>query len=541
MSRLESIGRNMSALQTKRYVPTDSESEYEHGLTDALAKPVSSAEQAQRAEAAKRRKTAIAEATRRAKRRRDIINALRTFMRGFGLGWGARMVLLVLPKLIRYVMGHKSESLLMLIRNCLTDTIPIKYGLFLGQLMGSFVAMSKFSKPWRHVLSSRTRALLTGSVAGLSLVWLPRESQEMIMLFFLVRSLEICGRKLHEKGYAPDFAHYDVVVMSVASAQCLWAWLYMPESLDRSYLNFLWVHGAKPRALRDMTIEMLNHNPLSTPTAATVAKMRAAHVKLGFDPANVIEGSANVWCQMSHPESSSCSIAFWKFWLGGIRRALPVYLPVMAIPLFVFNSKKLFANPTTVLSTTVFNIVRSSVFLSSYCSMAWTTVCIVRALGYSGRRMVNVSGLVAGTAVLIEKKSRRIELGLYVLSHAIRSLWKCWNAWGYVPVIPHSEVVLFMFCTATFGHAYLNAPHMMRRSYLGLFNYLFPGMARRTDGRRFRVTKDKKEVEVGRRHGRRSGDSNGDDVDDDDEGGDSSSSSSSIQPSPGPPTVSKRY
>ncbi len=57
-----------------------------------------------------------------------------------------------------------------------------------------------------------------------------------------------------------------------------------------------------------------------------------------------------------------------------------------------------------------------------------------------------MKGFCCGFSVLIEKKARRIELALYVLSHALRSAWRTGVNWGWYPHIPHGEV--FLFCVA---------------------------------------------------------------------------------------------
>jgi hypothetical protein len=55
-----------------------------------------------------------------------------------------------------------------------------------------------------------------------------------------------------------------------------------------------------------------------------------------------------------------------------------------------------------------------------------------------------LGGFFAGSMVAIEKKHRRLELGLYVFTHAIQSSWRYLIRSGVVKEIPYGEVYLFM-------------------------------------------------------------------------------------------------
>ena len=58
--------------------------------------------------------------------------------------------------------------------------------------------------------------------------------------------------------------------------------------------------------------------------------------------------------------------------------------------------------------------------------------------------MQQFAGFFSGTAVLLEKKHRRIELALYVFSHALQSAYRCLMEIGVACAIPHGETLLFM-------------------------------------------------------------------------------------------------
>lgn len=62
-------------------------------------------------------------------------------------------------------------------------------------------------------------------------------------------------------------------------------------------------------------------------------------------------------------------------------------------------------------------MLRSSLFLGLYCTLAWRGVCTgFRASGRTSGAVIAGSCWVAGLAVLVEKRSRRMELALYCLA-----------------------------------------------------------------------------------------------------------------------------
>jgi hypothetical protein len=75
-------------------------------------------------------------------------------------------------------------------------------------------------------------------------------------------------------------------------------------------------------------------------------------------------------------------------------------------------------------------VLRSSLFLSLYCTLAWRGACAgFNAAGRSTGAVIASSCWVAGLAVLVEKRSRRMELALYCLSRVGRQDGggECWR------------------------------------------------------------------------------------------------------------------
>jgi hypothetical protein len=118
--------------------------------------------------------------------------------------------------------------------------------------------------------------------------------------------------------------------------------------------------------------------------------------------------------------------------------AVPVYAPVFIVPTLLFQGGALAKAPLASALRVAKGIGRSCVFLSGYCTLAISFVCWGRnacsvnhpTIGPRSQLLGVVAGLLSGLANLVEKPARRIELGLYVLSQALRSAWACWTVDG---------------------------------------------------------------------------------------------------------------
>lgn len=127
----------------------------------------------------------------------------------------------------------------------------------------------------------------------------------------------------------------------------------------------------------------------------------------------------------------------------------------------------------SILLPTVLNLLRSSLFLSSYCTASWAVACATTQAGLSNSLKGALAGFAGGSMVAMEKKGRRVELALYVLSQALPSTWRTLVQWGVARTVPHGESAIFVASMAVIMWSYVTRPHLMRSSYLGLFMWFF--------------------------------------------------------------------
>ncbi len=181
----------------------------------------------------------------------------------------------------------------------------------------------------------------------------------------------------------------------------------------------------------------------------------------------------DLMCEVLHRNTESCTVATGLFFKMAYLRALPVYLPVYALPMLIFRHRALLKHPASVLLSTALNVARSSLFLSSYCTVCWAVACFATNLGMQSGVKGAIAGFCGGLTVALEKKGRRVELALYVLSQALPSGWRTLHQRGIVPMLPHGESLCFVGSMAVILWAYVTRPHLMRSSYLSLFLFFF--------------------------------------------------------------------
>eukprot|EP01124_Arcella_intermedia_P020459 TRINITY_DN27936_c0_g1_i1.p1 TRINITY_DN27936_c0_g1~~TRINITY_DN27936_c0_g1_i1.p1 ORF type:complete len:378 (-),score=57.97 TRINITY_DN27936_c0_g1_i1:86-1219(-) len=218
-------------------------------------------------------------------------------------------------------------------------------------------------------------------IAALVAILVDGDIQESItvVLWTTVRAL---------RGWAPEVPGGAILLMCLTSAQLLSTWLVHPEEHNYAYKKFLDYQGGKAMeelaALRDMPL-----NP----------------------------------CEVLHP-NSSCASHFAGFWKNSLPRSFRLYGPVYLVSFLLSSSKNI--------PRTLFGFVRSMVFLSSYCSLAWLSMCywhrlrkyipwqFERSPVTRGQLFLHTS--VTGLALLVESKSRRPELAAYCLTYALETL-----------------------------------------------------------------------------------------------------------------------
>ena len=129
-------------------------------------------------------------------------------------------------------------------------------------------------------------------------------------------------------------------------------------------------------------------------------------------------------CIASRPLHPSSALLEWY--------RFPPPCPSMPCPSVAFCCSKM-----------ALGVLRSSLFLSLYCTLAWRGACTgFNVAGRTSGAVIASSCWVAGMAVLVEKRSRRMELALYCLSRVSQTCpsgWcRCWCWCWCLHMQPHT-------------------------------------------------------------------------------------------------------
>eukprot|EP00887_Chlorella_sp_A99_P007657 scaffold20.g7657.t1 len=320
-------------------------------------------------------------------------------------------------------------------------------------------------------LAAGPTLLLTGS----------KETHSSVALYVLIRGLALLVRCGNLPSAAPwkrrhaGHGHWDwsVPLPRLACSHRMTRWPVLPYRLLAP------TRSATPGSL-----------PLRPPppptwdslTSYEAIREQAARGTAGLPPARLsaLRGTpheavvAAVPCAYLHP-GLSCSGHAAAFLPEAFLRALPVYLPVYAIPALLVHRHCLFAPGAPLLwAKMAAGIARSSLFLGLYVALAYRGACA----GFTAAGRTSGAPLVAGCwagglATLVEKKSRRMELALYCVSRSLESLGACFMDWGWVR--PHAlpqriDILMFSLASACILHCY--SDHMGARRCVFRSKYL---------------------------------------------------------------------
>lgn len=367
----------------------------------------------------------------------------------------------------------------------------LSYGLFLGSFSGSFVLLDEsIAYLFGREATTSWRAMVSGFLSGPCLLLAGSETRHTSLalymflkgLTFLVRCGNVPLPHLNEynKGKTMDrralvrkllsptrFAHGDVALMCLATAQLGYSWIILPTTLPGAYIKFWNKHGGKSHHVMDSIRHMCRETSLGRPTR-------------------------QLPCDVVHPQAS-CTGHAVHFFPEALTRAIPVYIPVYIVPAIVIHRQKLFSkrHSREIWLKIGKGCLRSSLFLSLYCTLAWRSVCLAfqTTKNVSGKTVAS-SCWIAGMALFIEKKSRRMELSIYALSRAIESFALSLVEWGVLPRVQHQprlDVILFSMASAAICHCY--SDHCGQRrdifagKYLNFLDFIFGNTGFRNAGR----------------------------------------------------------
>ena len=320
----------------------------------------------------------------------------------------------------------------------------LSFGLFVS-VFNSTLYLVSVGSPGEMESARRRYGWLAGLMAGASVAIAPRSTREFTAKLTFTRSLEVLCKLVYRRlprVYQTALEriglsnHLDTLCMIGSSAVVLEDFIRGGQNLAPAYRSFLKVHGGlKPQHLEIVSLQM--------------TKPDQPHA-----------------CSLLHPEHPSCSKYSLNFLVRAFtRRSLPIYLRVFAVPLILRLVQG--RHPVKSIANFGTGVIQSSFFLALYCTVAWSSVCMTADLPDPLRLKLRplLTGLMSGGSLLVEKKSRRIEIALYVLSHALYVLMSKLERKRGSKFPNHSETLVAMLCCGFLLHIYLQDSDVIRPGY----------------------------------------------------------------------------
>jgi hypothetical protein len=400
----------------------------------------------------------------------DLFGAFsRNFAKGFLLGFSGRVFLNVLIELVAILKRGRKNAFMEVAIDGARD-----HGIFFGLLLAVHNSIMFATKliPLDGRLA-RYRGAIAAFIAGCSSLWtLPPGPRRSIVLFTLVRSIEVAARIGVRSGRIRNFNDGDTLLMSISSAVMIWIYVFYPKCLDQSYVHFLNRHAQFPPLFVQGVGLMQSGLPLQN--LKEINEIRNKLALPGTPPKPITNPLAYDDPSLSATEKAKLLLHPTRpfplfailFFLRGFFLAVPVYGPVFAIPLLLFRRAKLLRDPIGVGKSEILSVARSSGFLSLYCTLGIAGLSLGRQMGIRydvigswAKLLPAISGFMGGLATMLEKKPRRIELALYVSSKAVEGIHNLMiEKFGSVAQLPGSDVLVFSIALAIILHGNLRYP-----------------------------------------------------------------------------------
>lgn len=220
----------------------------------------------------------------------------------------------------------------------------------------------------------------------------------------------------------------------------MYAYVMRPETLPESYYKFI----VRTGPIHEVILQAVRDNCRDKPVVLK-------HVVQYFDkfrptsPFPLKDAYPPIIpCSLLHPRFDSCWRADLDVYIQTAKKILPLYTSLTIVPILAFQLGKLTRQPVKVLSHTFFGLLQSIAFLSCFVGLYQTMVCLQRKVVVQDHKFSYfLAGAVAALSILIEKKSRRSELALYVMPRALDSVYMLLCDRKWLSGIPNGDILIF--------------------------------------------------------------------------------------------------
>ncbi|VFQ80510.1 unnamed protein product [Cuscuta campestris] len=402
-----------------------------------------------------------------------VANAIGNLCQSFLLSYGVRVGIGILLRAFKLARGKSYSSLLDLKqlvseKDLIVREEACRIGLLFGGFTGSYHALRCVLRKIRKK-ETPLNAIFAGSVAGLSILALDDSSRRRTLALYLLARVAQCAynsakskNKFHLWG--SHWSHGDSLLFSLACAQVMYAFIMHPESLPKSYQDFIQKTGPVAAPVYKAVKDCCRGSPVDVGALSAYLSQRRVSTTVKLE-----EFPSIIPCSLIHAGTNSCLAHNANATAATFRKTFPLYFSLTFVPFVVLHLQKFMAAPVRTCWFALTGAVRSTTFLSAFVGLFQAVICLHRKVATRDHKLVYwVAGAASGLSVLLEKKARRSELALYVLPRAGESLWYILVNRHLIPDFKNAEVALFCACMGGIMYYLEHEPDTMAPFLRGL-------------------------------------------------------------------------
>ncbi|KAB5532246.1 hypothetical protein DKX38_018916 [Salix brachista] len=367
-------------------------------------------------------------------------HAIGNLCQTFLLTYGVRVGIGILLRAFKLAKGKSYSSLLDLKqlvseKDLIVREESCRIGLLFGGFTGSYHALRCFLRKFRKK-ETPFNAIFAGSVAGLSVLALDDSNRRRTLALYLLARV----------------------------AQVMYAFIMHPESLPQAYQDFIQKTGPVAAPVYKSIRECCRCSPVDLASLSAFLSRRGK-----LDSVKLEEFPSIIPCSVIHPDTHSCLTQNANAASATFRKTFPLYFSLTFVPYVVLNLQKFMDAPAHTCWFALRDAACSTTFLSAFVGIFQGVICLHRKVATRDHKLVYwIAGGISALSVLLEKKSRRAELALYVLPRAGDSLWYILVNRHLLPNIRNAEVALFCACMGGFMYYLEHEPDTMAPLLRGL-------------------------------------------------------------------------
>lgn len=277
-------------------------------------------------------------------------------------------------------------------------------------------------KEWLNCVweGERVHSFLAGAMASTGLWLLPPSFRWAWVPYLLARAVHCLYEQQKAKSTVLQSIDrwLDLVVFSLSTGQLLYVFAIRTSLLDPDYKNFLF----NVVALDARSIQAIQHLCSGGIRTNDFDRLEQMMNQQGLNlPLNwaLRHQPVCVDCELLHP-GRPCLVNQLTLYPKVLRYMGPIYLAQHLVPVLLFKFPKFLNHPLSILQRAILNALRSASFMAAFVQIFHAVLCIHRGgikLGWFGSEqgwLYFLQGVVGSLGLLVESKSRRPELALYV-------------------------------------------------------------------------------------------------------------------------------